>query len=171
MTKSKLLAVASVLVATICYGQSTTQARYMSRAAIERNNSLATITADHPATLFTVISTIREEYGWQIDWEAAPGYSRFDVVDATGPRWRAAHPYAKGVFSQGSVDFIGSPTYNHDTRLVIAPGGGFQYRIYRPIWARVDYEYQIWTGKLLHEYLTPQGFTVGITYDFAHPVP
>jgi hypothetical protein len=89
----------------------------------------------------------------------------------TWPLFRNFHPYVKGLFSEGSVDFIATPTYSHDTRLVLAPGGGFQYRIYRPIWARVDYEYQVWTGELLHNYLTPQGFTVGITYDFAHPMP
>jgi Outer membrane protein beta-barrel domain len=88
------------------------------------------------------------------------------------PMSRNFHPYVKGIFSQGSVDFISSsPVYSHDTRLVSAGGGGVEYRIYRPIWARVDYEYQVWTGKLLFNYLTPEGFTVGITYDFAHPTP
>jgi hypothetical protein len=82
------------------------------------------------------------------------------------------HPYVKGIFSQGSVDFISmSPTYSHDTRLVMAPGGGFEYRIYRPLWARVDYEYQIW-GKLLGpDVLTPEGLTVGVSYDLSHPLP
>jgi len=79
--------------------------------------------------------------------------------------------YAKAIVADGSVDFIGSPTYNHDTRIVLAPGGGLEYRVYGPISARVDYEYQIWTGKLIGTYLTPQGFTAGITYDFAHPTP
>jgi hypothetical protein len=82
------------------------------------------------------------------------------------------HPYVKGIFSQGSIDFISSsPTYSHDTRLVMAPGGGFEYRIYRPLWARVDYEYQIW-GKLLgSNVLTPEGITVGVSYDLSHPLP
>jgi hypothetical protein len=82
------------------------------------------------------------------------------------------HPYVKGIFSQGSVDFLtGSPTYSHDTRLVMAPGGGLEYRIYRPLWARVDYEYEIW-GKLLGpNVLTPEGLTVGVSYDLSHPLP
>jgi Outer membrane protein beta-barrel domain len=88
--------------------------------------------------------------------------------------WRyfhSVHPYVKAIFSQGSVDFIGTPTYNHDTRLVMAGGGGLEYRIYRPIWARVDYEYQVW-GKLLgNNVLTPEGLTVGVSYDLSHPLP
>jgi hypothetical protein len=80
------------------------------------------------------------------------------------------HPYVKFIASQGSVDFIASPNYSHDTRLVMAPGGGFECRIYRQVWARADYEYQRWTGTLLHNYLTPSGYTVGITYDLSHPM-
>jgi hypothetical protein len=86
--------------------------------------------------------------------------------------FRNFHPYVKAIFSQGSVDFISSsPTYSHDTRFVASPGGGIEYRIYRPIWARVDYEYEMWIGKLLGGYLTPQGFTVGVSYDFSHGLP
>ena len=82
------------------------------------------------------------------------------------------HPYVKGIFSQGSVDFItNNPSYSHDTRFVMAPGGGVEYRIYRPLWARVDYEYEVW-GKLLgNSYLTPEGLTIGVSYDFTHPIP
>ena len=80
------------------------------------------------------------------------------------------HPYVKFIVSQGSVDFItASPTYSHDTRLVMAPGGGFEYRVYRQMWVRADYEYQRWTSTLLGKYLTPSGYTVGITYDLSHP--
>jgi hypothetical protein len=83
--------------------------------------------------------------------------------------FRNFHPYGKFIVSEGSVDFIGSPTYNHDTRRVLAPGGGFEYRFFRQLWARVDYEYQDW-GLLLHETLTPSGFTAGVSYDFSHPL-
>jgi hypothetical protein len=91
----------------------------------------------------------------------------------TWRHFRNFHPYLKGIFSQGSIDFISpSPTYSHDTRLVMAGGGGFEYRVYRPIWVRADYEYQSW-GKLFanNDVLTPEGLTVGISYDFSHPLP
>jgi hypothetical protein len=78
------------------------------------------------------------------------------------------HPYVKFLVSEGSVDFISSsPTYSHDTRMVMAPGGGGEFRVYGPVWARVDYEYQDW-GTLLHNTLTPSGLTAGVSYDFSH---
>jgi opacity protein-like surface antigen len=85
--------------------------------------------------------------------------------------FRNFHPYAKGLISLGSVDFISpSPTYSHDTRTVISAGGGFEYRFFRQLWARADYEYQDW-GMLLHNTLNPQGFTAGVSYDFSRPQP
>jgi Outer membrane protein beta-barrel domain len=79
------------------------------------------------------------------------------------------HPYFKGLFEDGSVDFYPLPGYSHDTRLLIAPGGGFEYRFLGPLNVRADYEYQIWVGKLIGNTLNPQGFTVGIAYDLSHP--
>jgi opacity protein-like surface antigen len=85
--------------------------------------------------------------------------------------FRRVQPYAKFIVSEGSVDFISSSlTYSHDTRMVMAPGGGLEYRMFGPLWARVDYEYQDW-GTLLHETLTPSGFTFGVSYDFSPRVP
>jgi len=76
------------------------------------------------------------------------------------------HPYAKMMIGFGSYDFTSpSPTYSHDTRALMAGGGGFDARTYGPFWARVDYEYQVWQ-KLLGNYPDPQGFSVGVLYDF-----
>jgi opacity protein-like surface antigen len=81
------------------------------------------------------------------------------------------HPYFKGLVMDGSVDFYPAGCcYSHDTRTVIAPGGGFEYRFYGPLWVRGDYEYQDWVGYLLGNTLNPQGFTLGIAYDFSHPM-
>jgi hypothetical protein len=82
--------------------------------------------------------------------------------------FRFFHPYGKFLVSEGSVDFISSsPSYSHDTRMVMAPGGGGEFRAFGPVWARVDYEYQDW-GKLLGKTLTPSGLTFGVSYDFSH---
>jgi opacity protein-like surface antigen len=91
----------------------------------------------------------------------------------TWRHFRNFHPYGKFLISYGSVDFItglthATSTYTHDTRTVMAPGLGIEYRIFRPLWARADYEYQDWLGKLLGTTLNPQGFTVGVAYDFSH---
>ncbi len=77
-------------------------------------------------------------------------------------------PYVKGLIGYGSVDFRSSnPYYSHDTRTVSSFGGGAEFRVYRSIWARADYEYQSWPNfpgqkQTFH----PQGFTVGAMYSF-----
>jgi hypothetical protein len=81
---------------------------------------------------------------------------------------RKVHAYAKFLVEDGSVDFYPLPGYSHDTRLLFAPGGGFEYRFFGPIWARADYEYQDW-GTLLGNTFNPQGITVGVVFDFSHP--
>ena len=81
--------------------------------------------------------------------------------------FRNFQPYFKFMGGYGSYDFTSSsPTYSHDTRALYAPGGGVEYRVYGPLWARVDYEYQIWQ-TLLGKVPNPQGFTVGVAYSFS----
>lgn len=88
---------ALLLLAGLAPAQSTTRPKYLDRALIEHRGSTATVTANYPTPLFQAIDGIRQEYGWQVNWEEAPCYSHFDVVDDTSPRWRAAHPGAEGV--------------------------------------------------------------------------
>jgi hypothetical protein len=63
---------------------------------------------------------------------------------------------------------------------VYAPGGAFDYRLSRHLYARADYEYQIWpsfagppaydstTGKVVQNNsgLTPNGLSFGVAYRF-----
>ena len=80
------------------------------------------------------------------------------------------HPYGKLLYGQGSIDFVGSSTYSHDTRSFWAEGGGLEYRFYGQLWLRADYEHQQWQPLLGSNFVfKPQGFTVGVAYDFAHP--
>jgi opacity protein-like surface antigen len=79
-------------------------------------------------------------------------------------------PYAKFLAGIGSIDFPpfpGVPDYSHDTRQVYSPGGGAEFQVYRHLWVRGDYEYQVW-GPLFGSpnHLTPSGFTIGASYDF-----
>jgi opacity protein-like surface antigen len=82
--------------------------------------------------------------------------------------FRNFRPYAKYLWYFGSFDFRSDdPNYNHDTRVVRAPGGGFDYRVFRHIWVRADYEYQSWPNLFRKvNALNPQGFTLGAVYDF-----
>jgi hypothetical protein len=67
------------------------------RGAIQRAAGTATVSMNHPDTLLEAIRTVRNEYGWSVSFESAPFYSKYDLVDDTGPKWRAAHPNARGV--------------------------------------------------------------------------
>jgi len=88
-------------------------------------------------------------------------------------RYRNFHPYVKGLLSFGAIDYgecldkcnTGFP-YTHDSRSDYAAGGGIEYRVFRHIWARADYEYQAWPKLTGQTYLDPQGFTFGAMYDF-----
>jgi len=97
MRKSDFVLLVLACVPGLLSAQSTTRPAYRDRALIQHANSSVTVTANAPLPLFQAISAIREAYGWQVSWEQAAGYSPFDVVDDTGPRWRASHPNAKGV--------------------------------------------------------------------------
>lgn len=97
MSRNLCLAVGLGLVAWLAAAQSSQQVRFMSRAVIKHGGSQATVLANDSTPLLQTVQALRLEYGWQINWESAPGYSRFDVVDDTVPKWRAAHPAEKGV--------------------------------------------------------------------------
>lgn len=114
MSRNVLAGIVLVLFAGYSCAQSITHPAYTDRAIIEHNNAVVTVVANDPKPLFQAISAIREEYGWRINWEGAPGYSRFDVVDATGPKWRAAHPFAKGVTRPAGSRFICSFSETED---------------------------------------------------------
>jgi opacity protein-like surface antigen len=87
----------------------------------------------------------------------------------TWRHFRNFRPYAKYVAGIGSIDFPPYGVYDHDTRSVMSPGGGAEYRVLGNIWVRGDYEYQTW-GLLWGSpnHLTPNGFTIGASYDFRH---
>jgi len=82
--------------------------------------------------------------------------------------FRNFHPYGKFLIEDGSVDFYHAsrPANPHANLMLFAPGGGLEYRIFRPIWVRADYEYQNW-GTLLGNTLNPQGISVGVAYEFS----
>jgi len=91
--------------------------------------------------------------------------------------FRNFNPYGKFDRGVGDIDFhIGSPHYNHDTKLFNAYGAGFEYRIVKHLSVRAGYEEQVWQ-RLFQEsanstttgfVLKPRGVTVGAFYEFHH---
>jgi hypothetical protein len=106
--KSARVLVVWVLLCGPISAQSTARPKFLERARIQHHDSVVTVTANDSIPLFQAILAVRLEYGWQINWESAPGFSRFDVVDDTDPKWRAAHPTEKGVTRPSGGLFVGT---------------------------------------------------------------
>lgn len=87
-------------------------------------------------------------------------------------KWRDfhhVHPYGKFLLGFGKMEFAGTasdPYYTNDSRTVYSPGLGLEYRVYRNVLLRADYEYQIWPQFFGPGSRNPQGFTIGASYDF-----
>lgn len=95
------------------------------------------------------------------------------------PRFRRYRPYAKTFVGFGNADQRYDPITNHyfhDSRTLTCFGGGLDYRAFKSVWVRGDYEYQTWPTMFLYQPLTnnvvvgrlkPQGFTLGAMYHFS----
>lgn len=95
-----------------------------------------------------------------------------------GPRvalYRKRNFIFSGKFMIGSARIsLPSPAPGSGTYLAYAPGGSVDYRLSKRLFARVDYEYQIWpnfkgsaTGGG-HGGLTPNGLSLGLSYAILH---
>jgi hypothetical protein len=90
-------------------------------------------------------------------------------VTYTWRHFRNFSPYGKYIMSLGTISFPpisvpGNPSYSHDSRFTNDLGGGFEYRLTRHIWARADYECDLWGHIYGLSEFAPQGFTVGAMY-------
>jgi opacity protein-like surface antigen len=95
------------------------------------------------------------------------------------PHFRNFRPYAKVMVGYGNADEentnVTPVAHWHDSRTFTSGGGGWDYRVHRSVWVRVDYEYESWPNINMHQGSTkpsgrfnPQGFTVGAMYHFSH---
>jgi opacity protein-like surface antigen len=88
--------------------------------------------------------------------------------------FRNIQPYAKYLVGFGNTDETARTGLRyHDSRTTKAIGGGVDFKSYRKIWVRVDYEYQSWPNFFKHTnpaipagQLNPQGVTIGAIYRF-----
>jgi hypothetical protein len=118
---------------------------------------------------------------------AQPANLREDIVQGgliySWPHFRNFRPYGKFSEGYGNADDGVSATHrNHDSRTIFSEGGGVEYRAFRSLWVRADYEYQSWPNFFKHpatvdppeparpsRRLNPQGFTLGAVYHFDRP--
>ena len=90
------------------------------------------------------------------------------------PHYRKFRPYGKFLMGFGNADEENKLGLKyHDSRTVTSFGGGLEYRAFKSVWVRGDYEYQVWPDFFKHAnpaipagLLNPQGFTVGAMYHF-----
>jgi opacity protein-like surface antigen len=114
----------------------------------------------------------------RFDPSPTEGVLREDValggVSYTSTHFRSLHPYGKFVMGLGNLDYTVSHnrTY-HQTRTVTGIGGGLEYRVFRSIWLKCDYEYQYFPDFFLgipqrptSGSINPESITVGAMYSF-----
>jgi len=88
-------------------------------------------------------------------------------VTYTWRRFNNIRPYGKFLEEFGGLTWGPSgPGYHHDTRTVTIGGVGLEYRAWRNVWLRADYEYQFWPDLFGDKTLDPKGFTLGAMYHF-----
>jgi opacity protein-like surface antigen len=74
-------------------------------------------------------------------------------------------PFAKGLVGLGHIDFPSrKPCYTHDSRTIYTAGGGAEYKVWKTLYARGEYEYQFWPELFGPHTLNPNGFSIGATY-------
>lgn len=98
----RFLLIAFVILLSNVYAQAqdaiqVRHSKYMDHAEVRHLRNSATITANDARPLAQALTALSEEYAWVVDFEDPPYYSRYDLVDDTDAKWRAAHPTAKGV--------------------------------------------------------------------------
>lgn len=98
-----------------------------------------------------------------------PANFRQDTVGG-GPiytyrRFARFRPYGKVLIDYGRFNTASS--FGVLTDRVYAPAFGFEYHAIQRLWVRADYEYQSWPNLFNNgKNLDPQGFTLGLSYDF-----
>lgn len=108
--------------------------------------------------------------GRDLNFNRPPGIPKMRQDTAViGPMYsftnfKNVRPYGKYLLGIGSIDFPGT-TYTHDTFLVMEPGTGVDFRLYKHLWARAEYDYQFWHHTFGNNDLNPNGVSFGFLYD------
>jgi opacity protein-like surface antigen len=75
------------------------------------------------------------------------------------------HPYLKGMGGAGKVNFPNiDPFYTSENAGIFSASGGVEYRAWRNVFVRGQYQYQWWKGFRGGQGFNPAGFTAGATY-------
>jgi opacity protein-like surface antigen len=82
-----------------------------------------------------------------------------------GPLKFHMRPFARYAGGIGVIEFpSNNPYYTRDAFTVYAPSGGVEIPVVEKVYIRAEYEYQFWKKYQGPNDLTPQGYTIGVTY-------
>ena len=74
-------------------------------------------------------------------------------------------PFVRYAGGLGIIEFPSyNPAYTRDSYTVTAPSGGVEIPLREKLYLRAEYEYQFWKQYHGPNDLTPNGFTLGVTY-------
>jgi len=111
--------------------------------------------------------------GQYIAWNIPEGLGQHKLESGLGgpsyqfQSWHRIRPYVKYLIGFGGMYFVTEdPFYTHDTRVIYAPGGGADVRVWNKLALRIDYEYQYWPNLFRGHTSNPNGVTVGAVWDF-----
>ena len=104
----------------ILLSQTSFRPRFLDRAVVEHRDASVTVIANYPLPLWQALAAIESEYGWRVNWESAPGVSRYDLADDTDPKWRLTHPNTKGVTRPAGGQFTAVFAEPNETSSVAA---------------------------------------------------
>jgi len=133
----------------------------------------------YPSRLPAVLNGLGIEIaGRDLNYDRSAGLGsvlRQDTVQGgpiyTWNHFRNFRPYGKFLMGIGRLNFASTGPYQHDTFGLFSPAGGVEFHAWRHIWIRGDYEYQYWQHVFGPHDLTPNGFTIGASYDLRPWVP
>jgi hypothetical protein len=81
------------------------------------------------------------------------------------PRHWRVRPFVRYGAGLGVIEFPSrNPLYTRDSYTVQAPSGGIEIPVMNKLSIRGEYEYQFWHQFHGPRDLTPQGYTIGVTY-------
>lgn len=130
------------------------------------------------------VSLELEAFDLHFDRPASSPFLREDTagmgVTYTWPHLRNVRPYAKVIAGLGNIDYFATRNLRYNqSRTVVNMGGGLEFKAYRRLWVRADYEYEyltdFWVTNVSKSNsgapLDPQGVTVGVVYHFSREHP
>jgi opacity protein-like surface antigen len=117
------------------------------------------------SSIFANKPTPKDEFGRTIYGSVKEESGQFGIIYKYHPIHKI-RPYVKALGGIGKIDFPSvNPFYTEENAGLYSLGGGLEYKVWRNVNVRADYEHQFWKGfRNGTQSLQPDGFTIGATY-------